>query len=128
MPSKTSYIFAYVHSFSLPLNSLFNLEILSLILSCRFFVFLFSSNSRFEFVLIYNLPATLHMEEVGVGWCRARVNNISPIGSQMFMQLDYVNNTTFVSMETGIFTSSLYAEDCIFEDPTIRFQGISETI
>ncbi|XP_021891202.1 uncharacterized protein LOC110809630 isoform X2 [Carica papaya] len=37
----------------------------------------------------------------------------------MVLKSDY-ENAYFV---TGIFTSSLYAEDCIFEDPTIRFQG-----
>ena len=27
------------------------------------------------------------------------------------------------SSEIGVFTSAIYAEDCIFEDPTIKFQG-----
>jgi len=26
-------------------------------------------------------------------------------------------------LQTGVFTSAIYAEDCIFEDPTIRFRG-----
>ncbi|KAJ4831147.1 hypothetical protein Tsubulata_000684 [Turnera subulata] len=37
----------------------------------------------------------------------------------MILKSDY-ENAYFV---TGIFTSAIYAEDCIFEDPTIRFQG-----
>ncbi|KAM5561520.1 hypothetical protein ABKV19_022226 [Rosa sericea] len=37
----------------------------------------------------------------------------------MILKADY-KNAYFV---TGIFTSAIYAEDCIFEDPTIRFQG-----
>ncbi|XP_038715260.1 uncharacterized protein LOC120008942 isoform X1 [Tripterygium wilfordii] len=35
------------------------------------------------------------------------------------LKSDY-ENAYFV---TGTFTSAIYAEDCIFEDPTIRFQG-----
>ncbi|KAF4374398.1 hypothetical protein G4B88_026285 [Cannabis sativa] len=35
------------------------------------------------------------------------------------LQSDY-QNAYFV---TGIFSSAIYAEDCIFEDPTIRFRG-----
>ncbi|KAF5453858.1 hypothetical protein F2P56_023575 [Juglans regia] len=35
------------------------------------------------------------------------------------LKSDY-DNAYFV---TGAFTSAIYAEDCIFEDPTIRFQG-----
>ncbi|XP_031275373.1 uncharacterized protein LOC116133828 isoform X1 [Pistacia vera] len=35
------------------------------------------------------------------------------------LKTDY-ENAYFV---TGIFTSEIYDEDCIFEDPTIRFQG-----
>lgn len=35
------------------------------------------------------------------------------------LKSDY-ENAYFV---TGIFTSEIYAEDCIFEDPTIRFRG-----
>ena len=27
------------------------------------------------------------------------------------------------SLEIGIFTSAIYDEDCIFEDPTIKFRG-----
>ncbi|CAB4285157.1 unnamed protein product [Prunus armeniaca] len=37
----------------------------------------------------------------------------------MILKSDY-ENAYFV---TGIFTSAIYAEDCIFEDPTIRFRG-----
>ncbi|GLT87802.1 hypothetical protein SLE2022_058630 [Rubroshorea leprosula] len=35
------------------------------------------------------------------------------------LKADY-NNAYFV---TGVFTSTIYADDCIFEDPTIRFRG-----
>lgn len=37
----------------------------------------------------------------------------------MILKCDY-ENAYFV---TGAFTSSIYAEDCMFEDPTIRFRG-----
>uniref|UniRef100_A0A7N0T4G1 Uncharacterized protein n=1 Tax=Kalanchoe fedtschenkoi TaxID=63787 RepID=A0A7N0T4G1_KALFE len=37
----------------------------------------------------------------------------------MILSSDY-DNSYFV---TGNFTSSIYAEDCIFEDPTIKFSG-----
>ncbi|KAE8010068.1 hypothetical protein FH972_006463 [Carpinus fangiana] len=37
----------------------------------------------------------------------------------MILKSDY-ENAYFV---TGTFTSAIYAEDCIFEDPTIRFRG-----
>ncbi|XP_062178315.1 uncharacterized protein LOC133883117 isoform X2 [Alnus glutinosa] len=37
----------------------------------------------------------------------------------MILKSDY-ENAYFV---TGAFTSAIYAEDCIFEDPTIRFRG-----
>ncbi|KAI3728261.1 hypothetical protein L6452_16894 [Arctium lappa] len=37
----------------------------------------------------------------------------------MILESDY-NNAYFV---TGNFTSGIYAEECIFEDPTIRFRG-----
>ncbi|XP_024186833.1 uncharacterized protein LOC112191675 [Rosa chinensis] len=44
----------------------------------------------------------------------------------MILEADYKNAyfvTVIVSIGIGIFTSAIYAEDCIFEDPTIRFQG-----
>lgn len=34
-----------------------------------------------------------------------------------------VSSNTIFSFELGTFTSAIYAEDCIFEDPTIRFRG-----
>ncbi|XP_075656977.1 uncharacterized protein LOC142627064 isoform X2 [Castanea sativa] len=37
----------------------------------------------------------------------------------LILNSDY-ENAYFV---TGVFTSAIYAEDCIFEDPTIRFRG-----
>ncbi|GMY21033.1 hypothetical protein FCV25MIE_16274 [Fagus crenata] len=37
----------------------------------------------------------------------------------IILKSDY-ENAYFV---TGVFTSAIYAEDCIFEDPTIRFRG-----
>ncbi|XP_073260009.1 uncharacterized protein [Populus alba] len=37
----------------------------------------------------------------------------------MILKSDY-ENAYFV---TGVFTSAIYDEDCIFEDPTIKFQG-----
>ncbi|GMY39716.1 hypothetical protein FCV25MIE_34960, partial [Fagus crenata] len=37
----------------------------------------------------------------------------------IILKSDY-ENAYFV---TGVFTSEIYAEDCIFEDPTIRFRG-----
>ncbi|XP_011005690.1 PREDICTED: uncharacterized protein LOC105111904 isoform X2 [Populus euphratica] len=37
----------------------------------------------------------------------------------MILKSDY-ENAYFV---TGVFTSTIYDEDCIFEDPTIKFQG-----
>uniref|UniRef100_A0A2N9GCL9 Ska2 N-terminal domain-containing protein n=1 Tax=Fagus sylvatica TaxID=28930 RepID=A0A2N9GCL9_FAGSY len=37
----------------------------------------------------------------------------------IILKSDY-ENSYFV---TGVFTSAIYAEDCIFEDPTIRFRG-----
>ncbi|KAK7269233.1 hypothetical protein RIF29_21951 [Crotalaria pallida] len=38
----------------------------------------------------------------------------------MIIKSDYDDKAYFV---TGNFTSSIYAEDCIFEDPTIKFRG-----
>jgi hypothetical protein len=26
-------------------------------------------------------------------------------------------------LKAGVFTSAIYDEDCVFEDPTIKFQG-----
>ncbi|CAM8942039.1 unnamed protein product [Rhodiola kirilowii] len=37
----------------------------------------------------------------------------------MILKSDY-ENSYFV---TGVFTSAIYAEDCVFEDPTIKFSG-----
>nr|TKS17497.1 hypothetical protein D5086_0000012130 [Populus alba] len=37
----------------------------------------------------------------------------------MILKSDY-ENAYFV---TGVFTSAIYDEDCVFEDPTIKFQG-----
>lgn len=34
-----------------------------------------------------------------------------------------MSSNTIFSFELGTFTSAIYAEDCIFEDPTIRFRG-----
>ncbi|GAU21443.1 hypothetical protein TSUD_32740 [Trifolium subterraneum] len=50
-------------------------------------------------------------------------NNEFPVSSVddvlIIIKSDY-DNSYFV---TGNFTSSIYAEDCIFEDPTIKFSG-----
>ncbi|KAG5541213.1 hypothetical protein RHGRI_021157 [Rhododendron griersonianum] len=45
------------------------------------------------------------------------VSNIDDV--VMTLKLDY-ENSYFV---TGIFTSAIYLEDCLFEDPTIKFRG-----
>lgn len=34
-----------------------------------------------------------------------------------------MSSNTIFWFELGAFTSAIYAEDCIFEDPTIRFRG-----
>ncbi|XP_075656978.1 uncharacterized protein LOC142627064 isoform X3 [Castanea sativa] len=36
---------------------------------------------------------------------------------------DFSSSNIIFSSEIGVFTSAIYAEDCIFEDPTIRFRG-----
>jgi hypothetical protein len=33
------------------------------------------------------------------------------------------SSNTIFSFEIGVFTCAIYAQDCIFEDPTIRFRG-----
>ncbi|KAL6989536.1 hypothetical protein U1Q18_015286 [Sarracenia purpurea var. burkii] len=45
------------------------------------------------------------------------VSNIDDV--VMSLKSDY-ENAYFV---TGIFTSAIYSEDCLFEDPTIKFRG-----
>ncbi|XP_073259957.1 uncharacterized protein [Populus alba] len=43
----------------------------------------------------------------------------------MILKSDY-ENAYFVTdnyLKAGVFTSAIYDEDCIFEDPTIKFQG-----
>ena len=32
-------------------------------------------------------------------------------------------NSKIVCIDAGIFSSSIYADDCLFEDPTIKFRG-----
>ncbi|KAL6278765.1 hypothetical protein ACE6H2_022366 [Prunus campanulata] len=43
--------------------------------------------------------------------------------NEEMQNLQKLLGSEFEMKELGIFTSAIYAEDCIFEDPTIRFRG-----
>ncbi|XP_055961202.1 uncharacterized protein LOC126675139 isoform X2 [Mercurialis annua] len=48
------------------------------------------------------------------------VSSVESVDDVLMILKDDYENSYFVS---GIFTFDIYDEDCIFEDPTIRFQG-----
>ncbi|KAF2298500.1 hypothetical protein GH714_023830 [Hevea brasiliensis] len=69
------------------------------------------SGSKDSVVLIW--------DNVIMGWVRDEIS-VSGIDDVVIILMGDYENAYFV---TGIFTSAIYAEDCLFEDPTIRFRG-----
>ncbi|CAL1356403.1 unnamed protein product [Linum trigynum] len=75
-----------------------------------------------EFLRLFSSPGDDRLGEVGSSGSGATDEAVSIFNADdvvRTLKIDY-ENAYFV---TGIFTSALYVEDCLFEDPTIRFRG-----